>query len=362
MENNNNINNNNNHCEHKEYNKKYKKFVFCKFPICKNKNNLNFCFSHLHLNEIGPYGKMILCPKCNNKIGENNLEKHLKKCEKFLSKKKKEINDENIINPRKWIKKDIKIIDIDNEIIDKLKNIINLNYSKFNINIEKSIFNFNNIETHKDFNNKINESQITGKNSKNILQQISMFENIKKLFNKDQIDNFINKNKNLFIELGCGSGELSKTFQLGNNNSSFILIDRMRYISRNKYDNFIKNNLIKDNFLIREEIDIKDMNINKYIKDKNIDNIFFISKHLCGSACDLSIQKIIDFYKENIENKINIIICIATCCHYLLNNENYINYKYIEDELKINKEEFNYMCRLSSWGTLKEENENFFFW
>ena len=346
----------NNHCEFKEFNKKFKKFVFCKFPICKNKNNLNFCFSHLPLNEIGPYGKMILCPKCKNKIGENNLEKHLKKCEKI--NKKKEISDENIINPRIWLKKQIKINEIDNKIIENLKNIINKNYNKFNIKTEINYYDFNNIETEKDFKNKINNSQIEGKNSKNILQQISMFENIKNILIKEKID--LNLNKNLFVELGCGSAELSKTFQIANKNSSFILIDRMKYTSKNKFDNFIKNNLINDNFLIREEIDIKNMNINKYLNEKNIQNVFFISKHLCGNACDLSLEKIIDF-KEKINKKINIFICIATCCHYLLNNENYINFNYIKNELNINSEDFNFLCRFSSWGTLKEENENFFF-
>ena len=337
------------HCEFKEFNKKFKKFIFCKFPICKNKNNLNFCFNHLPLNEIGPKGKMILCPKCNNKIGENNLEKHLKKCEKII--KKKEISDENIINPRIWKKKQIKINEIDNKIIEKLKNIINNNYNKFNIKIEKNFnYDFNN------FKNKFNNNQIQGKNSKNLLQQISMFENIKNILNSQKID--LNHNKNLFVELGCGSAELSKTFQILNKNSSFILIDRMKFTSKNKFDNFIKNNLINDNFLIREEIDIKNMNINKYLK--NFQNVFFISKHLCGNACDLSLEKIIEFFKEN-NKKINVFICIATCCHYLINNENYCNFDYIKNELNVNNDEFNFLCRFSSWGTLKEENENFFF-
>ncbi len=274
-------------------------------------------------------------------------------------KKKKQISHENIINPPIWIKKQIKINEIDNKIIENLKNIINKNYNKFNIKTEINYYyDFNNIETEKDFKNKINNSQIEGKNSKNILQQISMFENIKNILIKEKID--LNLTKNLFVELGCGSAELSKTFQIANKNSSFILIDRMKYTSKNKFDNFIKNNLINDNFLIREEIHIKNMNINKYLNEKNIQNVFFISKHLCGNACDLSLEKIIDF-KEKFNKKINIFICIATCCHYLLNNENYINFNYIKNELNINNEDFNFLCRFSSWGTLKEENENFFF-
>ena len=81
---------------------------------------------------------------------------------------------------------------------------------------------------------------------------------------------------------------------------------------------------------------------------------------MCGNACDLSLEKIIEFFKEN-NNKINVFICIVTCCHYLINNENYCNFNYIKNELNVNEDEFNFLCRFSSWGTLKEENENFFF-
>ncbi len=99
----------NNHCEFKEFNKKFKKFVFCKFPICKNKNNLNFCGNHLPLGEEGPNGIMIKCELCNQNIGSNIKEIHMKKCMKNKEKKYKEISNENIITPRLWIKKEIKI-------------------------------------------------------------------------------------------------------------------------------------------------------------------------------------------------------------------------------------------------------------
>ena len=127
-----------------------------------------------------------------------------------------------LLTLRILIKKEIKINEIDIKIIEKLKNIINSNYSKFNIKIEKNFYDFNNIETQKDFKNKINDSQIQGKNSKNILQQISMFENIKNILNIKKID--LNNNKNLFVELGCGSAELSKTFQTHRKINSIILL------------------------------------------------------------------------------------------------------------------------------------------
>ena len=108
-------------CSFKIYHRKRKEYINCKFPICENKSNLNLCEIHLPLNEIGPHGKMVLCPECNDKMGEETLKKHLDKCRKNLEKKTKEISDENIITPRIWIKKNIKINDISEEIIKNLE-------------------------------------------------------------------------------------------------------------------------------------------------------------------------------------------------------------------------------------------------
>ena len=355
-------------CSIKIWHRKKKEYVNCKFPICKNKSNLELCEVHLPLNEIGPHGKMVLCPECNDKMGEETLKKHLDKCKNLLQKKLKPISDDDIITPRIWIKKNIKINDIPEEIIKKLEKIINENYDKFNIKISKKLLYNNNI-INEDFKNIFRKEQLIGKNSKNIFQEISIFENAKN-------SNLISKdNNNIIIELGCGSAELSKIFHMGcKNNSSHILIDRMKYSSRNKFDKNIldklnesnqKNNL--NNFLIREIIDIKDIDIKNYInieKEKEDNNIIFISKHLCGNAFELSINKIISYYKYIKEKKIDknnkIGIIIATCCHYLLNCISYCNFEYIKNNLNINKEEFDLMVRLSSWGTLKDfESEHF---
>ena len=103
----------------------------------------------------------------------------------------------------------------------------------------------------------------------------------------------------------------------------------------------MKSKLIKGT-LVREVIDIKDLSLNNYIN--LYDNFIFISKHLCGEACELSLNKIINIIKEsknntNFVNK-NFNIIIATCCHYLLNNETYCNYKLFEN-YNFNKEDFN---------------------
>ena len=67
ISNENNINSNETekeHCLYKEWNKKFKCYKYCKLPICKNKNNLNYCGNHLPLGEEGPNGIMVKCEIC----------------------------------------------------------------------------------------------------------------------------------------------------------------------------------------------------------------------------------------------------------------------------------------------------------
>ena len=339
------------HCLYKEWNYKFKCYKYCKFPICKNKNNLSFCGNHLPLGEEGPNGLMIKCEICNQNIGQNKLEIHLKKCNKNKDKKYKEINNGNIITPRIWIKKDNKIKDIDQIKLEEIIKKVELMYEKINPKFETNIL------FPEEILNKFSKEELEGKNSKNLNQEISIYCNAlnEKLFeNNDQ--------KILIMELGCGAGGLSKTFQLCNNNInnfSFLLIDRMKYRAKNRYDNFIKSKLNKGT-LIREVIDIKDLSLNKYL-DK-YDNFIFISKHLCGEACELSLNKIMNIINESklnenfIKKKFNILI--ATCCHYLLKSDTYCNFELFQN-FGFDKEDFNLMARISSWGTLKEEEKNY---
>ena len=339
------------HCLYKEWNYKFKCYKYCKFPICKNKNNLSFCGNHLPLGEEGPNGIMIKCEICNQNIGQNILDIHLKKCNKNKDKKYKEISNDNIITPRIWIKKDNKIKDIDSIKLEEIIKKVELMYEKINPKFET------NISLPEEILNKFSKEELEGKNSKNLNQEISIYCNAlnEKLFEK-------NDQKILIIELGCGAGGLSKTFQLCNNNInnfSFLLIDRMKYRSKNRYDNFIKSKLNKGK-LMREVIDIKDLSLNNYLEI--YDNFIFLSKHLCGEACELSLNKIINMIKESKLNE-NFIkkkfkILIATCCHYLLNSDTYCNFEIFKN-FGFDKEEFNLMARISSWGTLKEEEKNY---
>ena len=135
-------------------------------------------------------------------------------------------------------------------------------YDKINPNFDKNIL------LNDGILNKFSKEEISGKNSKNLNQEISVYCNAlnEKLFEINKVSQE-NQEKILIIELGCGAGGLSKTFQLCNNNDnnfSYLLIDRMKYRAKNRYDNFIKSKLNKG-ALIREVIDIKDLSLNNYL-------------------------------------------------------------------------------------------------
>ena len=204
------------HCLFNEWNKKYKCYKYCKLPICKNKNNLNYCGNHLPLGEEGPNGIMVKCEICKQNIGSNIMSNHLKKCQKNNEKKYKEINNENIITPRLWIKKEIKLGDIDEKIIKNISEKIDTMYSKINPIIIKRIL------LNEEMLNKFSGDELNGKKNKNLKQEISIYCNSL----AENIFCSQNEENNLIVELGCGSGGLSKTFQICNNNEnnfSFLL-------------------------------------------------------------------------------------------------------------------------------------------
>lgn len=359
-------------CQFKQYNHKYKQYINCKFPICQNKNNLPFCGNHLPLGEIGPNGKMIQCNYCNQNIGEKIFQKHLLKCTKAIVHLQKtssqpqdnsQSNNTTTATPRKWLKKQTKLSDIPKETITLLKQKIISLHKKLNLNLSYRDYKTN--KNSQDILSKFTESELTSKNSKNLLQEISIYSNLIKehyLIPFTDSSHYNGIYNPIFIELGCGTAELSKTIQIGcYYNSSHVLIDRMKYRSNKKYDPVIKSNLKKYNTLIREVIDIKDIHLDNYITqiktnsgkgNSTYDPVIIISKHLCGSACELSFAKVVE-YKGKAS------LSIATCCHYLLTKDDYCNVDLFTQN-GFTEDEFNLIARITAWSTLKETNSDIY--
>ncbi|KAF7732902.1 tRNA:m(4)X modification enzyme TRM13 [Apophysomyces ossiformis] len=167
------------------------------------------------------------------------------------------------------------------------------------------------------------------------------------------------KNKEAcFIEFGAGKGELSSHLKTAlaekNGEATYVLIDRKNV--RMKFDTFLLGQSSKKSTVQRVFIDIKDLDLSgvEALLDEyqNKKKVVALSKHLCGSATDITLKCLMNYVeKEKKEGNSSPIsgIIIALCCHQLCRYEMYPNTKYL-DELKLDKTDFDRLCKMSSWA------------
>ncbi|KAJ3337636.1 tRNA:m4X modification enzyme, partial [Kappamyces sp. JEL0680] len=150
-----------------------------------------------------------------------------------------------------------------------------------------------------------------------------------------------------FQEFGCGAAEFTHFVQLavGGKPAHTLLIDRTK--NKLKLDMDFKRN--KHERLL---VDIKDLDLTM------VDGVFdhpatVYSKHLCGSATDLTLRCVHRFQKAH--GKVRG-ICIALCCHQVCSYERYINPAYLA-QLGIDKPEFELLKRISTWGICGQRDD-----
>ncbi|KAI7863848.1 methyltransferase TRM13-domain-containing protein [Spinellus fusiger] len=166
--------------------------------------------------------------------------------------------------------------------------------------------------------------------------------------------------KACFIEFGAGRGDLSgvlkKALAEENSESTYVLVDRKNV--RNKLDPLLCGPNEKNPSLVqRVLIDIKDLNLSKVQSLMNnqqqMKKVVVLSKHLCGSATDITLKCLMN-YMTNQQEKGHIHpisgIIIALCCHQLCRYEMYPNQEYLE-KANITKVDFDRICKMSSWAT-----------
>jgi len=190
---------------------------------------------------------------------------------------------------------------------------------------------------------------LIGGQLKHAVQQSSLISHMRNIINEDEIN---------IVEFGCGRAELSRYACLSLRNDKkikkSILIDRGN--NRMKFDKDIK--LENDKIILeRFKCDIKDMDLSLMLNDHN--NTLAISKHLCGSATDLTLRCM-----SKIPNKKATVI--AMCCRHACNSRDYINPEYIKNIIDESKEDIVYedffkcLTKISSYATssYKESEKN----
>ncbi|KAJ2956335.1 hypothetical protein NQZ79_g7798 [Umbelopsis isabellina] len=159
-----------------------------------------------------------------------------------------------------------------------------------------------------------------------------------------------------FVEFGAGRGELShylKHALTAAGESTFVLIDRKTV--RGKFDSALIGEETPS-VVKRVTVDIKDLSLGKIdvLKDNegHLKPVIAYSKHLCGSATDLTLKCLANYADEQIANNNKQPIpgiIIALCCHQLSRYEMYPNTKYLEDN-NISKTDYDRICKMSSWA------------
>ncbi|KAK6460324.1 tRNA guanosine-2'-O-methyltransferase TRM13 [Scheffersomyces coipomensis] len=211
------------------------------------------------------------------------------------------------------------------------------------------------ISQHKGLHSRLSELS----NQKHALQQSSLIGNMRDA-NLLGLDKF-------YVEFGCGRGELSRYVNaciledLKDNKDQIIKPDSFGYgfvdrgLNRMKMD----SKIIKDSSdsgidikIKRTRMDIKDLNLDKFIEDINPKKVVGISKHLCGAATDLTLKSILNsaLLSDNIERFGGLMI--AMCCRHACSYDQLLpqSKEYLAQYGFKTVDSFNILKKIVSWS------------
>lgn len=318
----------------------------------QRKRDNRFCTQHMiHDTESQePHLKSVPCPlDPKHNVFVKDLELHLLKCNArpptvFPEWYKKDINSGNSIPSR--------LPDStsdEDELMDEcLKSLSSLLFPP----LEQQIC------EHPGLQSRISELI----HKKHPLQQSSLIGNLKRFG--------LLSSQYLYIELGCGRAELSRFVNLcikhdGETVQSlckygFGLIDRG--VTRMKADNkIVKEAGTVKPTVKRSRIDIKDLDLDLFIRDLGPYNVVGISKHLCGVATDLSLRMLVGLCLTRDQQDSFSGMLIAMCCRHACSWERLLpdSRVFLKSHGICDSQRFSCLKRVASWAVSKlEENDS----
>lgn len=184
--------------------------------------------------------------------------------------------------------------------------------------------------------------------------------------------------QNLYLEFGCGKAELSRFINVCvlhdlqpdttvSSTYGFGLIDRG--VNRMKNDARIRQDCAEGKppvspVIKRTRIDIKDINLDKFIEDINPTDVVGVSKHLCGAATDLTLKLIVN---SNLTSSVFKGMLIAMCCRHVCDYDQLLpeSKQYLSKHGFETADDFTLLKRIVSWAVCgrrdhltKEDNGN----
>ncbi|KAK6197942.1 methyltransferase TRM13-domain-containing protein [Scheffersomyces amazonensis] len=320
----------------------------------KKKPNHRFCSEHM-IYDVEYKEERVPCPlDGNHTVWLKDLQKHLKKC----NAKPKDVREPwysldynsqviGAINGTDTEKSEEDNTADAAELLNKYISLLQtLSFPELPIRISQ----------HEGLDPRLHEL----KNQKHALQQSSLIGNMK---HSKLLDG-----SSFYLEFGCGKGELSRYINLcvmedlksstkedtkTNETYGFGFIDRG--VNRMKVDSKIVKEASEygvDAKTKRSRIDIKDLNVDKFIEDINPVKVVCISKHLCGAATDLTLKSLLNStllkaHKERFGG-----LMIAMCCRHVCSYEQLLpqSRKYLAQHGFKTIESFNILKKAVSWA------------
>ncbi|RUS27347.1 methyltransferase TRM13-domain-containing protein [Jimgerdemannia flammicorona] len=179
-----------------------------------------------------------------------------------------------------------------------------------------------------------------------------------------------------FIEFGAGrdvsrmhctygrlEGELSSYLKAAVNDTqgeaTYMLVDRKNV--RGKFDkNLIGSHPTLKSTVKRVGCDIKDLDLSRIdILQGGEKKVVALSKHLCGSATDITLKCLVNYLEKEREkgNGSTIAgIVIAICCHQLCRWPMYPNPTFLAD-IGFTQADFERVCKMTSWAICGQRPE-----
>ncbi|KAI3404847.2 TRM13 [Candida oxycetoniae] len=190
---------------------------------------------------------------------------------------------------------------------------------------------------------------------KHVLQQSSLIGNLKRLH--------LLSPECFYVEFGCGKGELSRYVNQcileenrGREDSDsshygYGLIDRGT--NRLKADSKIVSDSETSSLhplIKRSKIDIKDLNLDLFLKEVNPTKLVVISKHLCGAATDLTLKSLLN--SCIFQNNQFCGVLIAMCCRHLCSYDQLLpqSKKYLYNLGFKSRQSFDTLKKMVSWA------------